>query len=121
MLRLSAAIRPEPLPLNRMTVTDIAVFRDFERGRSSIVEDVKAKDMQNCYSHLIYAAALCNDASFDPDNEGEIIGDSTEGALIHMSKNLGIDHEILEDKYPRVFERPFDSDRKLNDNCSCDR
>ena len=100
------------LTLNRMTVTDIAVFRDFERGRSSIVEDVKAKDMQNCYSHLIYAAALCNDASFDPDNEGEIIGDSTEGALIHMSKNLGIDHEILEDKYPRVFERPFDSDRK---------
>ncbi|MFR1344303.1 MAG: hypothetical protein ACLSA9_11360 [Anaerovoracaceae bacterium] len=23
-----------------------------------------------------------------------------------------MDHETLEDKYPRVFEQPFDSDRK---------
>ena len=31
-------------------------------------------------------------------------------SLIHIY--LGIDHETLEDKYPRVFEQPFDSDRK---------
>ncbi|MFR8040382.1 MAG: hypothetical protein ACLU5E_10460 [Anaerovoracaceae bacterium] len=39
------------------------------------------------------------------------MGDSTEG-VSYICQNLGIDHETLEDKYSRVFEQPFDSDRK---------
>ena len=61
---------------------------------------------------MVYAAALCNDASLDPDRKGEIIGDPTEGALIYMAQAFGIDHEALEDEYPRFFEQPFDSERK---------
>lgn len=29
-----------------------------------------------------------------------------------MANKFGIDQEALEEKYPRVFEQPFDSDRK---------
>lgn len=61
---------------------------------------------------MIYAAALCNDASLDPDHPGQIIGDPTEGALIYLAQAFGIDHEDLEETYPRLFEQPFDSDRK---------
>ena len=36
------------------------------------------------YKEWVYAAALCNDASLDPDRKVEIIGDPTEGALIYI-------------------------------------
>ncbi len=99
------------LTLNEMTVTHIAVNGDFESGKTTLVENA-AQNHPNVYKELVYAAALCNDASFDPDREGGIIGDPTEGALIYMAQAFGIDHENLEDRYPRTFEQPFDSVRK---------
>ena len=99
------------LTLNKMTVTHIAVNGDFERGIVTPIED-GAKKHPHVYKELVYAAALCNNASIDPDREGEIIGDPTEGALIYMAQAFGINHEELEDKYPRLFEQPFDSERK---------
>lgn len=99
------------LTLNKMTVTHIGVNGDFEAGKATLLEDIIKKHPQT-YQDLVWAAALCNDASFDPDRKGEIIGDPTEGALIHMARKFEVDHEELEDKYPRVFEQPFDSDRK---------
>lgn len=99
------------LTLNKMTVTHIAVNGDFEAGKKVPVES--AADLHpKVYQQLVYAAALCNDASLDPDRKGEIIGDPTEGALIYMAQAFGIDHESLEDQFPRLFEQPFDSDRK---------
>ena len=94
-----------------MTVTHIAVNGDFENGTTTPIENA-AKQHPAVYKELVYAAALCNDASLDPDRKGEIIGDPTEGALIYMAQAFGIDHEALEDKYPRLFEQPFDSERK---------
>lgn len=99
------------LTLNKMTVTHIAVHGDFEHTQTTLVENA-AQLHPSVYKELVYAAALCNDASLDPDRQGEIIGDPTEGALIYMARTFGIDHEKLEEKYPRVFEQPFDSDRK---------
>lgn len=99
------------LTLNKMTVTQIAVNGDFEKGQTAPAKEA-AEDHPAVYRELIYAAALCNDASFDPDREGEIIGDPTEGALIHMARMFGADHKELEDLYPRLFEQPFDSNRK---------
>ena len=99
------------LTLNKMTATKIAVNGDFETGTPTQVEN--ASDQHpGVYKELVYAAALCNDASFDPDRKGEIIGDPTEGALIYMAQAFGIDHERLEDEYPRLYEQPFDSERK---------
>lgn len=99
------------LTLNKMTVTRVAAGDDFAAGRAvSVEETTKRRDTVS--KELIYAAALCNDASFDPDHEGEIIGDPTEGALIRMAQSMGVDHEELEDRFPRRFEQPFDSERK---------
>ena len=99
------------LTLNKMTVTHIAVNGDFENGTTTPIESA-AKQHPAVYKELVYAAALCNDASLDPDRKGEIIGDPTEGALIYLAQTFGIDHEALEDEYPRFFEQPFDSERK---------
>lgn len=99
------------LTLNKMTVTHIAVNGDFEAGKAVLAEDA-VHQPPDIYREMVYGAALCNDASFDPDRPGEIIGDPTEGALIYMAQKFGIDHEAAEDRYPRLFEQPFDSNRK---------
>lgn len=99
------------LTLNQMTVTHIAVNGDFEAGATTPIAEATGQH-PIVYKELVYAAALCNDASVDPDHAGAIIGDPTEGALIHMAQAFGVDHEALEDTYPRRFEQPFDSDRK---------
>lgn len=99
------------LTLNKMTVAHIAVNGDFETGKATLVHSA-AEQHPEVYQHLVYAAALCNDASLDPDRKGEIIGDPTEGALIHMAQAFGINHEALESEHPRFWEQPFDSDRK---------
>lgn len=59
-------------------------------------------------------AALCNDASLTQPEEGDwkILGDPTEGALVVAAAKADIDKQELADRYPRVAEVPFDSDRK---------
>lgn len=99
------------LTKNQMTVTHIAMNGDFEKGEATDVKSAGEK-YEHIYKDLISAAALCNNASLDPDNEGEILGDPTEGALIYLAKEFGIDHEDYEDEHKREFEQPFDSDRK---------
>ncbi|HGM1388519.1 TPA: calcium-translocating P-type ATPase, PMCA-type [Clostridioides difficile] len=99
------------LTLNKMTVTHIAVNGDFESGKVTSIDTASEKHPL-VYKEIVYAGALCNDECINPDKTDEILGDPTEGALIFMAKKFGIDQEILEEEYPRVFEQPFDSDRK---------
>ena len=103
------------LTLNKMTVTHIAVNGDFENGTTTPIESA-AKQHPAVYKELVYAAALCNDASLDPDRKGEIIGDPTEGALIYLAQAFGIDHEALEDDYILTSEgvRPITEADKEN-------
>lgn len=37
----------------------------------------------------MYAASLCNDASFNLDKPQEVIGDPTEGALLPLVQDFG--------------------------------
>ena len=99
------------LTLNKMTVTQLAMNGDFNK-QTAVEADAAAMKHPEVYRELIFAAALCNDASFDPDRKGEIIGDPTEGALIYLAQKFGVNHDDLENKYPRLFEQPFDSARK---------
>jgi len=55
--------------------------------------------------------ALCADARLT--DEGELIGDPTEGALIVLAAKGGIDLDGARARYPRVAEVPFDSDYKF--------
>lgn len=98
------------LTLNKMTVTRLAAGDAIERGHSETI-DAALRTPQR-YRKLILAAALCNNASLDPDREGAVIGDPTEGALIHLAQRFGVDHDACETAFPRIAEVPFDSDRK---------
>ena len=99
------------LTLNKMTVTAIAVNGDFEAGAATEAAESVTKYGPLCMD-MVYGCALCNNASKDPDRPGETLGDPTEGALLFYADRFGVDNEELEDKYPRVFEQPFDSVRK---------
>lgn len=98
------------LTLNRMTVTHLAAGHDLAKG--TVIPLAKAVGSPAPYARLIHTAALCNNAALDPDRAGEIIGDPTEGALIHLAAAFGSDQAQLETAHPRLLEHPFDSDRK---------
>ncbi len=89
------------LTQNRMTVQKI-----FFDGK------IKDKDdsLTEREAQLIIDGALCNDAT---SRNGQNIGDPTEIALIAFSDKHGIPYDEIRDKYPRLGEIPFDSDRKL--------
>jgi len=59
---------------------------------------------------LLTTAVLCSDAKLTPEGT---IGDPTETALLDKGLLSGLDKNFLEEKYKRVFEMPFDSERKL--------
>ena len=63
---------------------------------------------------LLSIAILCSDAQLKKeDNQYRILGDPTEGALVTLAGKAGITQENINEKYPRIEELPFDSDRKL--------
>jgi P-type Ca2+ transporter type 2C len=60
---------------------------------------------------LLWGCALCNDAVLQhTDNQWQILGDPTEGALLVLARKAGID--ATAQNYPRIQEYPFDSDRQ---------
>ena len=56
------------------------------------------------------AITYANDAHYDPTDQGAILGDPTEGALLVLAHKAHADDRREED---RVGILPFDSDRKL--------
>ncbi len=58
---------------------------------------------------LLGAGAVCTNASYDGE---QVLGDTTEGALIVAAAKTGLTKAGLEVKYPRVHEIPFTSERK---------
>jgi len=94
------------LTQNKMTVVDGYLYgaEDFE---------VNNKNIKNSYHAKLLAlvSALCNDSQIT--NTGKEIGDPTEVALINYSNKNDLDYDKLRNKYTRLDEIPFDSDRKL--------
>jgi Ca2+-transporting ATPase len=62
----------------------------------------------------LVAAALANNASVHHrEGRWHLQGDPTEGALIVAARKAGLDPASLGDRWPRIGEHPFSSERKL--------
>lgn len=63
---------------------------------------------------LLRTGSLCNNAVLkDERGRWTIIGDPTEGALIVSAEKAGLAHESVKDEYPRMFEMPFSSNKRM--------
>lgn len=60
---------------------------------------------------LARAMALCSDA--EQDDDGNVIGEPTECALVNYALSLSLPKNSLKKEYPRIAEAPFDSMRKM--------
>jgi P-type Ca2+ transporter type 2C len=103
------------LTLNRMTVEEVYVdgflFRSSElpqSGGGSLEAPFSGREPVGL---LLTALALSNDARLGAS--GEVMGDPTETALYNLAREKGFPREKLDEKFPRLAEIPFDSDRKL--------
>lgn len=93
------------LTQNKMTVVDFFMY-------GITKEEVKAEgDSSEQVEAMNLSSTLCNDA--DITEAGVELGDPTEVALLRFANKRGIDYKELRDKYDRLSEIPFDSDRKL--------
>jgi P-type Ca2+ transporter type 2C len=112
---------------NRMTVTVLDVAGDkrsvdalLEKGipvwNPSAEVDPSLEPPERSQVLLIKAMTLANDAILEEDEdrpgEWKAIGDPTEGALVVAACELGLRKEELEQRWPRVAEVPFTSERK---------
>ena len=88
------------LTQNKMTVVDFFMYGIEKDEEPS--SQVKALNL---------TTTLCNDSEIT--EEGKEIGDPTEVALLHYATKRGIDYNEIREKYDRLSEIPFDSDRKL--------
>ncbi|MGI9666093.1 MAG: cation-translocating P-type ATPase [Acidimicrobiia bacterium] len=70
-----------------------------------------AGEPDHSFTGLGYGLTLCSDATVSDD--GMVIGDPTEAALVVLAAKLGIDAEESRRAYPRLAEVPFDSSYKF--------
>src|SRR5262249_52840322 len=63
------------------------------------------------FTNLALGMVLDSDATVADD--GAVVGDPTEAALVVLSAKLGVDAEETRRAYPRLAEVPFDSDYKF--------
>ena len=91
------------LTQNKMKVVD---FYMYGVKKLSLADNVAGQELA-----LSLGATLCNDSDITED--GIEIGDPTEVALINYAESHNLDYRELREKYNRLSELPFDSDRKL--------
>ncbi len=96
------------LTQNRMTLVHAYVdgMADTEKISDENGEDIKK---------LLLYGTLCCDGSvvFHENGEEQHIGDPTETSIVYAAHKKGMTKDALNEKYPRLAEIPFDSDRKL--------
>ena len=91
------------LTQNKMTVEDYYV-----NGQRILAKEIDRQAQGQ--KQLLRYSILCNDST---NVDGVEIGDPTETALINLGSKLGAEAGYVREKFPRMSEIPFDSDRKL--------
>ena len=91
------------LTLNKMTVTKLYI-----NGAAISAENKLKKDKAT--ELLFNIGVLCNNAKLDHKTS---FGDPTEIALLEIAANYGMKKEELQNKYQKVHEIPFSSERKM--------
>lgn len=95
------------LTQNRMTL--VQAYLD-ESGRTEKISSENSEEIRR----LLCYGTLCCDGSVAFSDQGEThIGDPTETAIVLAAHRNGMTKEELAERYPRLAELPFDSDRKL--------
>lgn len=92
------------LTQNRMTVVSCYT------GSIEQIDKASPKTIE-----MLKLATLCCDATVTVDEFGveKHLGDPTESCIVVASRKYGFDKAVLQKQYERVYEIPFDSDRKL--------
>ena len=95
------------LTQNRMTL--VKAYLDSTGETEEISTDNTEKVRQ-----LLQYGSLCCDGTviFKENGEEQHVGDPTETAIVLAAHKNGMPKEILNGKYPRLADLPFDSDRK---------
>lgn len=91
------------LTQNKMTVKQVFVDNKLIDGTSLNLDN-------SVENYLLKSSILCNDST---SKDGKEIGDPTEVALVNLSHKFTIDELDVRNKFNRLSELPFDSDRKL--------
>jgi Ca2+-transporting ATPase len=110
---------------NRMTVTVLDVMGETQQVDAMLEKGLPVLDAEfhpweqptvRSLGLLLRSAALVNDAILqdapDEDDSFHAIGDPTEGALLIAAAKAGLWKKELDQRWPRVAEIPFTSERK---------
>ena len=101
------------LTQNKMKVVECCLDGRLNReeqfaGLFEHVLDYQAADAG--HQHFLLGSVLCNDGVL---NDAGGIGDPTEMAFLYMARDCGIDAAYIRERYPRLDEVGFDSQRKM--------
>ncbi|MBO0730917.1 MAG: cation-transporting P-type ATPase, partial [Acidimicrobiaceae bacterium] len=78
--------------------------------KAGAIRSVAGVDVPD-FTNLALGMVLDSDATVSDD--GSVVGDPTEAALVVLSAKLGVDAEETRRAYPRLAEVPFDSEYKF--------
>ena len=99
-----------------LTQNKMTVVKTVTNGNQNTVESgFDSVEADASEQMLAKSLILCSDATA---TDKKTTGDPTEVAFVVYGNRIGMPKEELENEYPRVSERPFDSDRKMMSTCN---
>ena len=107
-ITLIATDKTGTLTTNKMKVKEV-----FVDGKTvEVGYQLKLVETNPAFSTLVLNGVLCSTASLvyiHDHGSYDVLGDPTEGALLFMAKELGLNSEEERQKNPIIEEQPFDS------------